>query len=378
MIKQNRVMDRAFYIGLVERSLADEALPCEICHEILTSSEIELLALLDAAYQVRKKYTGTEIEVHIINNIQNGLCPEDCHYCAQAISSKAEIEDYPIKSDEEILTEAKIAYQSGAFRYCMVSSGRGPSEKRVERLANLIRKIKSQYPIEVCISAGLMDKASTQKLKDAGLDRLNHNLNTSETNYPNICTTHTFQDRIRTLNAAREVGLEICSGMIAGMGETPSDIVDIALKLRELKARSIPVNFLIPIKGNVLTEVKNLNPQYCLRILCLFRFLNPTAEICVAAGREGHLRSLEVMALYPANSLFLDGYLNTKGSRRARTLRMIKDAGFTIKSVHSLDELLKEEEKDQEPFAVDGNKDFMKGFEELRPQFQGDVRDTKI
>ncbi len=374
----NNKIDRSFYIRLAEKSLEGEILTRDECLAVLTSPELELLPLLDASYQVRKKHTGNEVEVHIINNIQNGLCPEDCHYCAQALTSKAQIEDYPLKNDAEILAEAKIAYESGAFRYCMVSSGRGPSEKRVERLANLVRKIKSLYPIQVCISAGLMNKEATKKLKDAGLDRLNHNLNTSESNYSNICTTHTFQDRINTLCAAREVGLEICSGMIAGMGEAPKDIVDIALKLRELKARSIPVNFLIPIKGNVLTEVKNLNPQYCLRILCLFRFLNPTAEIRVAAGREGHLRSLEVMALYPANSLFLDGYLNTKGSRRARTLRMIKDAGFTIKSVHSLDELLREEEEGKESFVVDDSTEYMKGLKDLRPQFQSDPKDVKV
>lgn len=360
-------MNRAVYSEFAAKSLAGEAITREACREILTSREIELLPLLDAAYQVRREYTGNEVEVHIINNIQNGLCPEDCHYCAQALTSKAQIEEYPIKSDVEILAEAKNAFESGAFRYCMVSSGRGPSEKRIGQLANLIRTIKSKYPIEVCVSAGLLDERAAQALKEAGLDRLNHNLNTSEKNYPNICTTHTFQDRLNTLKAARKVGLSICSGMIAGMGETPEDIIDIAFKLRELKARSIPINFLVPIDGNVLTEYKNLNPQYCLKILCLFRFLNPDAEIRVAAGREGHLRSLEVMALYPANSLFLDGYLNTKGSKRAKTLRMIKDAGFTIKSEVDLEKLLLREELQEGDFAVDGSAVVMKNLADLRP-----------
>ncbi len=367
-------LPRSFYERLTEASLREEILSKENGLQILTSSEVEILPLLDAAYQVRKKYHQNNVEIHIINNIQNGLCPEDCHYCAQATSSKAQIEDYPIKSDEEILGEAKHAYESGAFRYCMVSSGRGPSERRVERLAVLIKKIKTTYPIEVCISAGLLNEAAAQKLKEAGLDRLNHNLNTSEKNYPNICTTHTYQDRINTLSSARKAGLNICSGMIAGMGETPEDIVEIALQLRQFNARSIPVNFLIPIDGNALRNVKNLTPQYCLRILCLFRFFNPTAEIRVAAGREGHLRSLEVMALYPANSLFLDGYLNTKGSRAVKTLRMIKDAGFSIKSDYSIDELLRELDEDGGGFDVDGNKDIMKQFGDLRPQLADETR----
>lgn len=368
------MIENSFYTSLRQKSLSGQALSFRECQTILASPDIELLTLLDSAYQVRKYYTGNTVEVHIINNIQNGLCPEDCHYCAQARTSHADIEEYPLKSDEEILAEAKHAYEAGAFRYCMVSSGRGPSEKRVEKLAWLIKEIKRRYSIQVCVSAGLMDKTSTKKLKEAGLDRLNHNLNTSENHYGNICATHTFQDRLKTLSAAQEVGLEICSGIIAGMGETPKDIIEVALKLRELSARSIPINFLVPIEGNVLNEPQNLTPQYCLRILCLFRFLNPDAEIRVAAGREGHLRSLEVMALYPANSLFLEGYLNTKGSNNSKTLRMIKDAGFVIKSEHSLDDLLCDSARQGTEFNVDGQTAFMKKISELRPQLQTQPR----
>ncbi len=359
-------MDPCFYAELTQTSLKGELLPKSVCLDILTSPSLHLLRLLDAVYEVRKAYAGNEVQVHIINNIQNGFCPEDCHYCAQAKTSQASIDEYPLKNDKEILAEAKQAYESGAFRYCMVSAGRGPSEKRVEQLSNLIREIKSRYPIEVCVSAGLMNESAAAKLKAAGLDRLNHNLNTSEENYPNICTTHTFADRLNTLTAAKKVGLEICSGMIAGMGETAQDIVEIAYKLRELKARSIPINFLIPIEGNLLIKNNELTPQYCLRILCLFRLLNPTAEIRMAAGREGHLRSMEVLGLYAANSLFLDGYLNTKGERRLKTLQMIKDAGFVIKSEIPLNELLAQEEKGAE-FKVDDSLEYMKGLEELRP-----------
>ncbi len=362
--------NKSVYADLTEKGLAKEAFSPAQCCDILLSPDIELLSLLESAYQVRKKFYSNTVEIHIINNIQNGLCPEDCHYCAQARTSKADIDDYPLKSDEEILAEAKNAYEKGAFRYCMVSSGRGPSEKRVEKLAWLIKEIKRLYPIEVCVSAGLMDEKATQKLKDAGLDRLNHNLNTSQRRYPEICTTHTFQDRLNTLTSARNVGLEICSGLIAGMGETPEDIVEVALQLRQLKARSIPINFLVPIDGNVLQTPQGLTPQFCLRILCLFRFLNPDAEIRMAAGREGHLRSLEVMGLYPANSLFLQGYLNTKGSTNSKTLQMIKDAGFVIQSEQSLDDLLCEDAAQGSEFRVDGQTTFMKKISDLRPQLQ--------
>lgn len=334
-------MEQAFYNQLAGQSIANETLARSTALEILTSEKIELLPLLSAAFEVRKKYRGKEVSIHIINNAQNGFCPESCRYCAQAKTSDSDIEEYPLKSDAEILAEAKNACEKGAFRYCMVFAGRGPSATRVAHIARLIREIKAKYPpLQVCVSPGLLDEGKAKILKEAGLDRLNHNLNTSERNYPNICTTHTYADRLNTLASARRADIQICSGMIAGMGETHQDILEVVYALRELQVESIPVNFYIPIEGNALGPAVNLSPEYCLRILCLFRFLNPKSELRVAAGRELHLRSMQVMALYPADSLFLDGYLNTKGDDRRRTLQMIKDAGFTIKSDHSVEELL--------------------------------------
>ena len=361
-------MERRFYDELARAGLQGDMLSDELCLDILTSSVVELLPLLDAAYQVRKKYTGKEVQLHIINNAQNGYCPEDCFYCAQAKSSDADIEAYVMKSDAEMLAEAQSAYEAGAYRYCMVFAGRGPSKKRVEHLARLIGEIKSSYPIEVCLSAGLIDNEDAQTLKAAGLDRLNHNLNTSERHYPKICTTHTYQDRLDTLHAAQTASIELCAGIIVGMGEKEKDVIEVAKTLRELAVESIPVNFLIPIPGNALPEASNLSPEYCLRVLCLYRFLNPKAEIRIAAGREVHLRNMEVMALYPANSLFVDGYLNTKGESRRKTLQMIKDAGFTIKADRALEELLEQEENAQDLLTIDDRKTLLKDIKDLRPQ----------
>ncbi len=366
-------MNHEFYQKLADTSINEEIVSKNIAHQILTSSEIALLPLLNAAYEVRTKFTGKGVKVHIINNTQNGYCPEDCHYCAQAKTSDAAIEEYPLKPDHEIIAEAKNAYEKGAYRYCMVFAGRGPTKKRVEHLAQLIRDIKSKYPIEICVSTGLLDNEKARVLKEAGLDRLNHNLNTSERHYPEICTTHTYQDRLNTLQAARGAGIQLCSGMIVGMKETHADIIEVAYTLRSMKAESIPINFLIPIAGNTLKETSELTPNFCLRILCLFRFLNPRAEIRVAAGREIHLRSMEVMALYPANSLFLDGYLNTKGDNRAKTLQMIKDAGFSVESDHSIEDLLLNEQT----AAVKSSyvdQTLIKGLKELRPQLRTDLR----
>ena len=361
-------MERRFYDELAQASLQGQMLSDELCLQLLTSFTVELLPLLDAAYQVRKKYTGKEVQLHIINNAQNGYCPEDCYYCAQAKSSEANIEAYTIKSDAEMLAEAQRAYESGAYRYCMVFAGRGPSKKRVEHLARLIGEIKSRYPIQVCLSAGLIDNEGAQTLKAAGLDRLNHNLNTSEAHYPKICTTHTYQDRLDTLHAAQTASIELCAGIIVGMGEKEKDVIKVAKTLRELGVQSIPVNFLIPIPGNALSEASNLTPEYCLRVLCLYRFLNPMAEIRIAAGRELHLRNMEVMALYPANSLFVEGYLNTRGASRKKTLQMIKDAGFTIKADRALEELLKQEDGNQDLLTIDDRKTSLKDIKDLRPQ----------
>ena len=324
-------MEQTFYQELTQTSLQDELLSDAVCQQLLTSAEVELLPLLDAAHQVRKTYFQNEVQLHILNNAQNGHCPEDCHYCAQARTTTAEIDTYSLKPDAEILAEARAAYESGAYRYCIVMSGRGPTPKRVQHLAQLIHAVKTEYPIEVCLSVGLLDADAARTLKAAGLDRLNHNLNTSEAHYPNICSTHTYQDRMETLRAAQTAGLACCSGVIVGMGEENADLIQVAKTLRRLEVESIPVNFFLPIAGTQIAEPSVLTPDYCLRVLCLYRFLNPRAEIRIAAGREHHLRSLEAMALYPANSLFLEGYLNAAGAAASRTLQMIRDAGFTVK-----------------------------------------------
>lgn len=219
--------------------------------------------------------------------------------------------------------------------------------------------------MQVCLSAGLIDDQAARTLKEAGLDRLNHNLNTSEAYYPKICTTHTYHDRLNTLINAKNNGLEICSGMIVGMGETHQDIVDVAFELKKLDVPSVPVNFLVPIEGNPITTPKNLSPQQALRVLCMFRLVLPRAEIRAAAGREGHLRDLQVLSLYVANSLFLEGYLNTKGSDTTKLYQMIQDAGFIIKNPDPDKEGLPESAT--ATFNIDGQQDYLKKEKDLRP-----------
>ena len=338
-------MKKEFYSQLTQKSITNELLSEEAAVQILTSEKVELMPLLNAAYEVRKKHFGKEITVHVINNVQNGRCSEDCKYCVQSTEADAQINEYSMKSDEQIIDEAKQAYESGARRYCMVFSGRSMSSERARHLAELIQKIKSAYPLQVCVSHGFLDKEKTQILKEAGLDRLNHNLNTSSRYYSDICSTHSYEERLKTLQNAHEKGLQICSGVIIGMGETVADIYDMSCLLRELKAESIPINFYLPFEGASLGTQPDLSPGYCLKVLCLFRFMNPEAEIRLAAGREVYLKNVQSLAFCPANSLFINGYLNAEGESKLETFQKIKDAGFSIVSDFSLDELIEKEKQ---------------------------------
>ncbi|MBF0522966.1 MAG: biotin synthase BioB [Candidatus Omnitrophica bacterium] len=361
-------MKENFYTQLTTQSLAGKPLSPATCQKILSSKETELLPLLNATFEVRRKSFGKKVKIHIINNVQNGYCRENCKYCAQSASSHAPIQEYAMKSDEEIMEEAKNAYEKGAARYCMVFSGKGPTWERIKHVAELVKEIKTKFPMEVCVSPGIIDDDMALLLKKAGLNRINHNLNTSRRHYKKICTSHTYDDRLETLAAAKKAQLQICSGVIIGMGEEASDIIEMASTLQSLKIASIPVNFFMPIEGLALKSKPKLTPEDCLRILCLFRLCNPLAEIRVAAGRELYLRHLEPLAFYPANSLFMDGYLNVKGRPRLETLQMIKDAGFTIESDFALDDLITKEKnflKNRLPNQT--IKMFLKTIRDLRP-----------
>lgn len=351
------------YHSLASRALENIPPTASEARWILDGEDVELLPLLQAAFEPRRRHFGRKVMVHILNNVQNGLCPEDCGYCSQSRDSEAPIRKYAMKSDEEILAEAEAAWRAGATRYCMVLSGRGPTLERTKHLADLIRRIKTTWQIGTCLSVGLIDDDHAKILAEAGLDRLNHNLNTSESHYAAICSTHTYADRVATITAAARNGIQSCSGLIMGMGEKSDDLVEVAYRLRDMGVPSIPVNFLIPIEGNTVLSDGTLTPQRCLRALCMFRLVNPAAEIRAAGGREVHLRSLGVMALYPANSLFVQGYLTTRGHSIRETYRMIRDAGFEVdgNADHDGEAFLEPEEEDAPiRFTTGGAGDLLK------------------
>jgi biotin synthase len=197
-------------------------------------------------------------------------------------------------------------------------------------VTSIVPQIKQKYNLKICACLGLLTPDQAQQLKDCGVDRVNHNLNTSDSYYGEICTTHTFSDRLDTLRAVRDAGMEMCSGGIIGMGEKREDVVDLAIALRDLGVQSIPVNFLNPIDGTPLAGRSDLNPRYCLKVLAMFRLLNPDREIRIAGGRELHLGSMQALGLYAANSIFVGDYLTTKGQTPEADYEMIRDLGFEV------------------------------------------------
>ena len=315
--------------------LADKALGGQILERnemlaVLNAPDERLPELLQAAFRVRHHFWGKKVQIHVLKNIKSGLCPEDCHYCSQSSISKAPIDRYPILPKETLLEGAFKAKDAGAVRYCMVASGRGPTDRETDQVAAVVQEIKRQVPINICACLGILNESKAKVLKQAGVERVNHNLNTSRNHHSKICTTHTYDDRVATVNTVRESGMSTCCGGIMGMGESQEDVIDWALALRHLNVDSIPVNFLHAIPGTPLEALREVTPQRCLKILCLVRFVNPSKEVRVGGGREVNLRSLQPLSLYPANSIFVNGYLTTPGQRASDAHQMIADLGFEI------------------------------------------------
>jgi biotin synthase len=316
--------------ALTERVLAGDNVSADDALGILECPDDELLDLLAAAYRVRRRWFGNQVQLYFLMNAKSGLCPEDCGYCSQSKVSEAEIPRYNLLSREKLLDGARLAAERQARTYCIVISARGPNEREMRAVTTIVPEIKRQFNLKICACLGLLTPDQARELAACGVDRVNHNLNTSEGYYGDICTTHTFADRVATLRAVRDAGIELCSGGIIGMGERRRDVVDLAMALRDLNVESIPVNFLNPIDGTPLAGRWELNPRYCLKVLSMFRMVNPTSELRIAGGRELHLGSLQPLGLYPANSIFVGDYLTTKGQAAEADFLMIREMGFEI------------------------------------------------
>lgn len=319
--------------GLARRVLDGHALEHAEARAVLEAPVEELLGLLQAAFTVRHHRFGWKVTLHVIRNAKSGACSEDCAYCSQAGVHDTQIACTPMQTEDELVEGAHDAHGIGAMRYCVVCSGRRPSPDALATICRAARRIKRDVPVQLCVSLGSLDPDQARALKEAGVDRYNHNLETSERHFPSICTTHTYADRRATARIAKGAGLELCSGALLGMGETLDDRIELAFALREVGADSVPVNLLDPRPGTRLQKLERITPLDALRSLAMFRFALPDREVRIAGGREACLGTLQVLALYPANSMFTTGYLTTPGQGVEADRKMLEAAGFEVAEI---------------------------------------------
>ena len=309
--------------GGIDRAVAEAALDAP--------ADLDL-AILDQAFTVRRHYYGRGVRLHVLMNAKRGACPEDCSFCSQSVRAVGEtgVQISPLASADAMVHAAQAAYDAGAYRFCIVTATRGPSDRDLDTICPAVERIRSDIPVGICCSLGLLADGQAERLAGAGVDRFNHNLEASESAYSEICTTHTWRDRVETVKRARAAGMGACCGGILGLEHERGDVLDLAYALRELDVESIPLNFLDPRPGTANEETPAPAARQALRTLAVFRLIHPHRDLRAAGGRETTLRSLQAMVLWVANSIFTDGYLTTGGQRNAEDRRMIEDAGFHL------------------------------------------------
>lgn len=319
------------YAALAESVLAGNPISADDALAILRAPDAEVLDVVAAAGRLRRKYFANTVKVNYLVNLKSGLCPEDCGYCSQRLGSQTDILKYTWLKPAEALEQARAGMRGGATRVCMVSSGRGPTNRDVERVADMVGTLKSEHPeVEVCACLGLLRDGQAERLREAGVDAYNHNINTAESHHDSITTTHSYADRVDTVQKVKSAGMSPCSGLIAGLGESDEQLVEALFALRAIGSDSIPVNFLMPFDGTPLAGTWELTPLRCLKILAMARFACPDRELRIAGGREMHLRSLQGLALNVANSIFLGDYLTSEGQAAEADLELIRDNGFVV------------------------------------------------
>ncbi|WP_182502075.1 biotin synthase BioB [Peribacillus huizhouensis] len=315
---------------LAERVISGEAVSKDEALSLLQIEDTQILELMNAAYKIRHHFYGNKVKLNMIINAKSGLCPENCGYCSQSIVAETPIDKYAWLTKEKIIQGAKEAIYRKAGTYCIVASGRRPTDKEISHVVDAVKEIRETTNLKICCCLGFLNPDHAKALADAGVHRYNHNLNTHRDQYEEICTTHTYDQRIDTVQQVKEAGISPCSGAIFGMGENDEQRVDIAFELRDLDADSIPCNFLVAITGTPLSGKKDLTPINCLKILAMMRFVNPAKEIRISGGREVNLGSLQPLGLYAANSIFVGDYLTTEGQQPLDDWRMIAELGFEI------------------------------------------------
>jgi biotin synthase len=313
---------------LEEKVLGGSHVTKEDALYIADVSGTELFELFASANKIRNHFMGNNVGLCSIVNAKSGACLEDCSFCAQSFRSKAKIEVYPLISKEKIIQKAREAKKSGTIRFSIVTSGKRISELNLLEIEDMIAEIR-EIGLIPCASLGMLGERELSILRSAGLDRYHHNLETSEGFFSRICSTHSYADKLRTINAVKSVGLSICSGGIFGMGESWQDRIDMAFLLKELDVDSVPINFLVPIKGTPLDNRAPLHPFEALKIISLYRYILPQKEIRICGGRMQILGEFNSMVfLAGADSLLIGNYLTTSGRNYEDDLRLIKTYGL--------------------------------------------------
>lgn len=318
-------------LDLADAILAGHALTDDEALAILRWPDERIHELVAGAARLRYAHFSNTVKLNYLVNLKSGLCQEDCGYCSQSIGSGAGVLKYSWLSADETVRQAQAGIDGGAHRVCLVASGRGPSNRDVDRVGTMVKGIKDANPdVEICACLGLLKEGQAEALHEAGVDAYNHNLNTSRAKYGSICSTHTYDDRADTIEKAHDAKLSACSGLIAGLGEDDEDLVSTVDDLIALGADSIPVNFLIPFEGTPMAQHWQLTANRCLRILAMIRYKAPDVEVRIGGGREMHLRHHQLTALQIANSIFLGDYLTSQGQSARADLEMLRDGAFTL------------------------------------------------
>lgn len=299
--------------------------------EAIELYEQPLQELCQKANEIRKQFCSNRFDICTIINGKSGRCSENCCFCAQSAYNHTNAAEYPLLPAEEIVAQAKVNDKQGVLRYSIVTSGKRLSDQEVDKMCEAVQKIKEETGISVCISFGLLKEEQYRKLKAAGVTRVHNNLETSRKNFPNICTTHTFEDKVNAIRAAQAAGLSVCSGGIMGLGETPEDRIDMALTLRELGIKSVPVNMLNPIPGTPLGQNKKLTAEDMCRIVAVYRFILPDASIRLAGGRGLLPDKGRSCFLSGANAAISGDMLTTAGITVETDMKLLKELGYEVR-----------------------------------------------
>ena len=297
---------------------------------------LSLSQLMDLALATKLDHRGTRFGLCTITNARSGACPEDCSFCAQSVSSRAEAPVYALKDLDTLLHEAETAKRSGAERFSIVTSGKGPSPALIEKIAQYLEEIGRRVDIRLCASLGIISVEGLKVLRKAGLSRYHHNLESSAGFFPKICTTHSYQQRIETIRSAKEAGLEVCAGGIIGLGESEQDRYLMAKDLAELEVHSCPLNILVPIKGTPLENKEPLSLVEILRTVAMWRLMLPRAAIRIAGGREKVLKDMQaIVFMAGADAMLIGGYLTTRGRPPEKDILMARELKILWKALRS-------------------------------------------